>query len=72
MGVANNNFPSQIAGVYVVNAGWSQQTLWNSVVKRVLPRSAIDMVVFLQNRNEMANIFDLDTLPKCERTLVLC
>jgi hypothetical protein len=69
--VGNNNFPGLIESVYIVNAGWSQRAMWNTVVKRVLPRSALDKVVFLESREDTAAIFDLERLPKCEFLLLL-
>lgn len=65
--VGHNNFPGQIESVYIVNAGWSQLAMWNTVVKRVLPRSALDKVIFLQNREQTQTVFDLDSLPKGEQ-----
>lgn len=38
--------------------------MWNSVIKRVLPKSAIDKVVFLESNEQTAEIFNLASLPR--------
>lgn len=42
--------------------------MWNSLVRRVLPRSAIDKVVFLESKEDTEAFFDLSLLPKGEST----
>lgn len=64
--VGHNSFPGVFETVYIVNAGWSHRTMWNSVIKRLLPRSAIEKVVFLENKEQTAEVFDLDSLPEGE------
>ena len=63
MSVGHNNFPGVFDAVYIVNAGWTHRSMWG-VVKRVLPKSALDKVAFLNREKELAQIFDLDRLPK--------
>lgn len=62
LSVGHNNFPGVFEAVYVVNAGWTQRSMWK-VVKRVLPKSALDKVNFLDSKRDVAEIFDLDRLP---------
>jgi hypothetical protein len=37
--------------------------MWG-VVKRVLPKSALDKVIFLDKEADVEKVFDLDNLPK--------
>lgn len=62
--VGHNQFPGLFESVYVVNAGWSQRALWNSVVRRVLPRYALDRLSFLNSREDIEAIFEMDKFPK--------
>ncbi|KAL1408701.1 hypothetical protein Q8F55_005514 [Vanrija albida] len=61
--VGHGNFPGLFENVYVINAGWSHRAMWNSVVKRVLPRSSLEKVSFLDTPESKAAVFDLDVLP---------
>ncbi|CAK9783135.1 hypothetical protein CC85DRAFT_284115 [Cutaneotrichosporon oleaginosum] len=61
--VGHNSFPGLFESVYIVNAGWSHRTMWNSIVKRLLPKSALDKVVFLESKDQTAQVFNLDQLP---------
>lgn len=63
MSVGHNNFPGVFDAVYVVNAGWTHRSMWG-VVKRVLPKSALDKVAFLNKEKDLSPIFELDRLPK--------
>ncbi|WWD22853.1 hypothetical protein CI109_107347 [Kwoniella shandongensis] len=63
LSVGHNNFPGMIEAVYVVNAGWTHRSMWG-IVKRVLPRSALDKVAFLDTPQAIEEIFDLDHLPQ--------
>lgn len=67
--VGHNSFPGVFETVYIVNAGWSHRAMWNSVVKRLLPRSAIDKVVFLESKEQTAEVLNLDSLPSGELNL---
>ncbi|EIW72945.1 hypothetical protein TREMEDRAFT_25037 [Tremella mesenterica DSM 1558] len=62
LSVGHNNFPGMFEGVFVVNAGWTHRSMW-SVIKRVLPRSALDKILFLDGPARTEEIFDLDRLP---------
>ncbi|BEI81069.1 hypothetical protein CcaverHIS002_0202290 [Cutaneotrichosporon cavernicola] len=62
--VGHNSFPGLFESVYIVNAGWSHRTMWNSIIKRLLPKSAIDKVVFLDDKQQIAQVFNLDQLPE--------
>ena len=61
--INHNNFPSQFSTVYVVNHSWTHSGLW-ACIKRVLPQSALEKIVFLKGEQELADVFDLDRLPK--------
>ncbi|WWD06086.1 hypothetical protein V865_004171 [Kwoniella europaea PYCC6329] len=63
LSVGHNHFPGMIESVYVVNAGWTHRSMWN-VIKRVLPRSALEKVAFLDNKENLEAVFDLDKLPR--------
>ncbi|GMK56392.1 hypothetical protein CspeluHIS016_0302320 [Cutaneotrichosporon spelunceum] len=62
--VGRNSFPGLFESVYIVNAGWSHRAMWNSVIKRLLPKSAIDKVAFLEGKEQTAEVFNLDQLPE--------
>lgn len=40
--------------------------MWNNILKRLLPRSAVEKITFLESRHDTEAVFDLDTLPKGE------
>ncbi|KAK8844596.1 hypothetical protein IAR55_006443 [Kwoniella newhampshirensis] len=63
LAVGHNNFPGMIEAVYVVNAGWTHRSMWG-IVKRVLPRSALEKVAFLDTQEALEEIFDFDHLPR--------
>ncbi|WWC57804.1 uncharacterized protein I303_100339 [Kwoniella dejecticola CBS 10117] len=63
LSVGHNNFPGMIESVYVVNAGWTHRSMWN-IVKRVLPKSALEKVAFLDDKPSVEAVFDLDKLPQ--------
>lgn len=71
MSVGHNHFPGVFDAVIVVNAGWTHRSMWG-VVKKVLPKSALDKVAFLNKPKELEQVFDLDRLPtgKLKRILV--
>ncbi|WVQ82912.1 hypothetical protein IAT38_005048 [Cryptococcus sp. DSM 104549] len=63
LSVGHNSFPGMIEAVYVVNAGWTHRSMWG-VIKRVLPRSALERVVFLDTKETLEEVFDLEKLPE--------
>ncbi|WWC85533.1 uncharacterized protein L201_000397 [Kwoniella dendrophila CBS 6074] len=63
LSVGHNHFPGMIESVYVVNTGWTHRSMWN-VVKRILPRSALEKVAFLDDKPSLEAVFDLDKLPQ--------
>ncbi|WVF66347.1 hypothetical protein IAT40_001087 [Kwoniella sp. CBS 6097] len=63
LSVGHNNFPGMIEAVYVVNAGWTHRSMWG-IIKRVLPRSALEKVAFLDNQQAVEGIFELAKLPR--------
>jgi hypothetical protein len=40
--------------------------MWNSIIKRLLPKSALEKVVFLESKDQTSEVFNLDQLPKSE------
>jgi hypothetical protein len=62
LSVGHNHFPGIFDAVYVVNAGWTHRSMW-SIIKRVLPKSALDKIIFLDKRQDIQRVFDLDILP---------
>lgn len=62
LAVGHNHFPGIFDAVYVVNAGWTHRSMW-AVVKRVLPKSALDKIIFLDKTADIERVFDLDRLP---------
>ncbi|ORY27316.1 hypothetical protein BCR39DRAFT_538312 [Naematelia encephala] len=63
LSVGHNNFPGIFESVFVVNAGWTHRSMW-TVVKRILPRSALEKVNFLDAKGDLDKVFDLDQLPR--------
>jgi hypothetical protein len=63
LSVGHNHFPGIFDAVYVVNAGWTHRSMWG-IIKRVLPKSALDKIIFLDKRVDVERVFDLDMLPK--------
>ena len=61
--VGPKNFPGMIDVAYIVNAGWTQRSLWR-VIQKVLPRSAMDKISFLDTPGQVEEFFDLDRLPQ--------
>jgi len=63
LSVGHNHFPGIFDAVYVVNAGWTHRSMWG-IIKRVLPKSALDKIIFLDKKADVERVFDLDILPK--------
>jgi hypothetical protein len=63
LSVGHNHFPGIFDAVYVVNAGWTHRSMWG-IIKRVLPKSALDKIIFLDKTADVGRVFDLDMLPK--------
>lgn len=61
--VGPKNFPGMIDAAYIVNAGWTQRSLWK-VTQKLVPKSAMEKIRFLDSSNEVEEFFDLDRLPK--------
>ncbi|WVQ93967.1 hypothetical protein IAU59_001045 [Kwoniella sp. CBS 9459] len=62
LSVGHNNFPGMIEAVYVVKAGWTHRSMWG-IIKRVLPRSALEKVAFLDSAQAVGEVFELAKLP---------
>ena len=56
-----------VEAAYVVNAGWTQKSLWN-IVKKILPKTALERIRFIDQPSQLEEIFDLDRLPKGKLT----
>ena len=65
LSVGHNHFPGILDAVYVVNAGWTHRSMWG-IIKRVLPKSALDKIIFLDKKADVERVFDLDILPKSQ------
>jgi hypothetical protein len=63
LAVGHNHFPGIFDAVYIVNAGWTHRSMWG-IVKRVLPKSALDKIIFLDKKSDIERVFDLDILPE--------
>ncbi|OCF44295.1 hypothetical protein I317_01913 [Kwoniella heveanensis CBS 569] len=63
LSVGHNNFPGMIEAVYVVNAGWTHRSMWG-IIKRVLPRSALEKVAFLDTAQAVEEVFEFSKLPQ--------
>lgn len=63
LSVGHNNFPGMIEAVYIVNAGWSHRSMW-TIIKRILPRSALDKINFFETPDQVEGVIDLARLPK--------
>nr|ODN88967.1 hypothetical protein L203_02373 [Cryptococcus depauperatus CBS 7841] len=61
--VGNSHFPSLIEAVYIINVGWAHTGMWN-IVKYLLPRSALEKVVFLDSKNALNKVFNPNKLPR--------
>ena len=61
--IGPKNFPGTVDAAYVVNAGWTQRSLWK-VVQKVVPKSAMEKLTFLDGPVDVDNYFDPDRLPK--------
>ncbi|KAJ9108799.1 hypothetical protein QFC21_000119 [Naganishia friedmannii] len=61
--INHNHFPSQFSTVYVVNHSWTHSGLW-ACIKRVLPQTALEKIVFLKGEQEIGDIFDLERFPR--------
>ncbi|KAF9010630.1 CRAL-TRIO domain-containing protein [Cyathus striatus] len=55
-------FPGMLAGVFVLNYSWAHSGMW-SVVKRVLPDSALSRV-FFPSKVDLVNYFGASALPR--------
>ncbi|KAI9633146.1 uncharacterized protein MKK02DRAFT_18520 [Dioszegia hungarica] len=64
LSVGHNHFPGVFDSVHVVNAGWTHRSMW-TVVKRILPKSALEKVNFLDTKEALESVFYLDRLPQC-------
>lgn len=40
--------------------------MWNNILRRLLPRSAVEKITFLETRADKDAVFDLETFPKGE------
>jgi len=65
--VASRNFPGMLQSIFVVNAGWTQKSLW-SMIKGIIPRSATERIKFLDKPSDLTEYFDPAKLPKCAST----
>lgn len=65
LSVGHNHFPSVFDSVLVVGAGWTHRSMWG-IVRRVLPRSAIEKIRFLDSESAIAVWFDRVQWPKRE------
>jgi hypothetical protein len=65
LSVGHDHFPGVFDSVHVVNAGWTHRSMW-TMVKRILPKSALEKVNFLDDEQALRGVFDLDRLPICE------
>lgn len=63
LSVGHDNYPGLIESVFVVNAGWTQRNMWK-IIKRVLPRSALEKVAFIDSREDLKEKFAEENLPK--------
>ncbi|KAJ9127849.1 hypothetical protein QFC24_000133 [Naganishia onofrii] len=61
--INHNHFPSQFSTVYVLNHSWTHSGLW-ACIKRVLPQTALEKIIFLKGQQEIGDIFDLERFPK--------
>jgi hypothetical protein len=71
LAVGHNHFPGIFDAVYIVNAGWTHRSMWG-IVKRVLPKSALDKIIFLDKKNDIERVVDLDILPEGMSWLSSC
>jgi hypothetical protein len=70
--VASRNFPGMLQAIFVVNAGWTQRSLW-SMIKGVIPRSATERIKFIDKPSQLTEYFDPVKLPKCTKGhLLVC
>jgi hypothetical protein len=69
LAVGHNHFPGIFDAVYVVNAGWTHRSMWG-VIKRVLPKSALDKIIFLDKQVDLERVFDLESLPKGKSSMM--
>ena len=70
LSVGHNHFPGIFDAVYVTNATWTHRSMW-AIIKRVLPKSALDKIIFLDKRTDVERVFNLDTLPARTPTVPL-
>ena len=63
--VGSKNFPGMVQAVFIVNAGWTQRSLW-SIVRRVVSKAAVERIKFIDEPSELADYFDLSELPSGE------
>ncbi|KAJ9125251.1 hypothetical protein QFC22_000206 [Naganishia vaughanmartiniae] len=61
--INHNHFPSQFSTVYVLNHSWTHSGLW-ACIKRILPQTALEKIVFLKGDQEIGDIFDLERFPR--------
>ena len=60
--IGTRNFPGLIQSIFVVNAGWTQRSLWK-IVKPVLPRHSIERIKFIDKPDQLAEYFHIERLP---------
>ncbi|WVQ76864.1 hypothetical protein IAR50_006538 [Cryptococcus sp. DSM 104548] len=63
LSIGHNNFPGLIEAVYIVNARWIHQSMW-TVVKHLLPKSALERVDFMDSKAALQRAFEMDKLPR--------
>lgn len=63
LSVGHNSFPGLLEAVYVINVGWTGRSMW-AVVKHLLPKSALERVAFLDTKESLAEVFELDKIPQ--------
>lgn len=71
LSVGHNHFPGIIEAVYVVNAKWTHRSMW-TVVKQVMPRTALDKFAFLDDSSAIKEVFDLERLPSGLSSIFVC
>ncbi|ODO03206.1 hypothetical protein I350_06051 [Cryptococcus amylolentus CBS 6273] len=63
LSIGHNNFPGLLEAVYIVNARWTHQSMW-SVVKHLLPKSALERVDFIDSKAALEKKFEMGRLPR--------
>lgn len=68
--VGSRNFPGMVQAVFIVNAGWTQRSLW-TIVRKVVPKAAVERIKFVDTPGELGQYFDMAKLPPGESAAVL-